>query len=133
MKVQKKAIDSDSQGTLLIEMEKSVLEAFKNKRDDAFRKNFAGEYMGIANDGIKNADAEVAGMHKLDLREVHLENEKVMFPVKDVAILTYKMVVEGSLNGQDISGSVYSSSVYVNREDKWLAVLHTESKAIDAN
>jgi hypothetical protein len=52
-----------------------------------------------------------------------------VFPNKDTAVLTYKVTVQGSFKGEDISGAYYASSVWVNQGGKWLAILHTEVKA----
>jgi Domain of unknown function (DUF4440) len=113
----------------LLDMERVTVEAFKRKDDDAFTRHFAHSYIGIANDGIKGAADEVAGMRKLDIADIRIENETVVFPAENVGLVTYTMVVDGSLKGKDISGSIHTSTVYIHQEGEWKAVLHTESSA----
>jgi hypothetical protein len=112
----------------LIEMEESVLEAFKARDDAAFTRYFSEDYVGIANDGIKTAADEVAGMHKLDVRELSMEDCNTIFPEKNVAVLSYVMIVKARIGDQEVSGKIFSSSVYVSRAGIWRTVLHTESR-----
>jgi Domain of unknown function (DUF4440) len=112
----------------LVSMERETLAAFKAKDERKFTQYFSKEYVGVANDGVKTADAEVAGMNMLDLKSLSLEEDKVTFPTDDVAVVTYKMMVSGKLQGKDISGPIYCSTVYAHRNARWEAMLHTESK-----
>lgn len=112
---------------LLIEMEQAFLTAYKAKDAETFKKNFARDYVGIANDGMQTVDKEIEKMGRFNIRELHMENEKVTFPTESVGIVTYKMVSEGQLDGKEFSGVLYASTVYVERDGQWKAVLHTES------
>jgi uncharacterized protein DUF4440 len=113
----------------LIEKEKAVWEIVKNKHFDAFRKYYADNYSGVSSDGVNDINREVEGVRNVDLKDYSLTDMKVVFPNKATAILTYKVTTQGSFKGQDISGVYYASSVWVNQGGKWLAILHTESKA----
>lgn len=108
-------------------MEKGFLETYKNKDAEAFKKNFADDYVGIANDGMQTVEKEIKKMSRFDVSSIRMEDEEVMFPAEDVAVLTYKMVSEGTFDGKEVSGTIYTSTVYLNRGDKWQVVLHTES------
>ncbi|MDB6063572.1 MAG: hypothetical protein JWM78_3675 [Verrucomicrobiaceae bacterium] len=122
-------LNSDPLSKQLFDMERATVAAFKRKDDRDFSKYFAADYIGVANDGIKTAADEITGMHKLDLEKIDVTDERINFPVKDVAILTYIMVVKGRLGDTDISCSIYTSTVYANQGDTWKSVLHTESTA----
>jgi len=113
----------------LIDRENALWEIVKNKQVDAFRKYYADNYSGVSSDGVRDIDQEVEGVRIVDLKEYSLADTKVVFPNKATAILTYKVTVRGSFQGQDISGVYYASSVWVNQAGKWLAILHTEAKA----
>ena len=113
----------------LIDRENALWEIVKNKQVDAFRKYYADNYSGVSSDGVRNINQEVEGVRIVDLKEYSLADTKVVFPNKATAILTYKVTVRGSFQGQDISGVYYASSVWVNQAGKWLAILHTEAKA----
>ncbi len=120
-------MNSDSDKKSLIEMEKGFLEAYKNKDSEAFKKNFADDYVGVANDGMQTVEKEIKKMSHFDVENIEMQDEKVVFPAENVAVLTYKMVSTGTFDGKKISGSIYASTVYLNRDDEWQAVLHTES------
>lgn len=113
----------------LIDMERELWEIVKNKRVEEFRKYYADNYMGVSSDGVRNINQEVEGVRIVDLKDYTLAEMKVVMPNKATAVLTYKVTVRGSYQGQDISGVYYSSSVWVNQGGKWLAILHTEAKA----
>jgi hypothetical protein len=122
-------VESDSArvGRQLIETERRTVEAFQAKRDSDFTRHFAPGYIGVANDGLKTTADELKGMHALELSALRVEEENVTFPADDVALLTYKMIVEGRRGDVKIDGSIMASTVYVKRDDAWLVVLHTES------
>jgi Domain of unknown function (DUF4440) len=128
-KIGGKAMSQNSPDKALIDREKAVWEVVKNKQVDAFRKYYTDGYSGVSSDGVKDINQEVEGVRIVDLKSYSLADTKVVFPNKGTAVLTYKVTVEGSYQGQDISGVYYASSVWVNQNGKWLAVLHTEAKA----
>ena len=124
-----KAMSQSLPAKALINRETALWEIVKNKQVDAFRKYYADNYRGVSSDGVKDINQEVEGVRNVDLRDYSLTDTKVVFPNKDTAVLTYKVTVEGSYQGQDISGVYYASSVWVNEGGKWLAILHAEAKA----
>jgi hypothetical protein len=128
-KAKGKAISQSSHDKALIDRERELWEIVKNKQVDAFRKYYADNYSGVSSDGVKDINQEVEGVRNVDLKNYSLSDTKVVFPNKGTAVLTYKVSVEGSYQGQDISGVYYASSVWVNQGGKWLAILHTEAKA----
>ncbi len=128
-KTKGKVMSRSSPDKALIDREKALWEIVKNKQVDAFRKYYADNYRGVSSDGIKDINQEVEGVRIVELKAYSLADTKVVFPNKGTAVLTYKVTVEGSYQGQDISGVYYASSVWVNQGGKWLAILHTEAKA----
>lgn len=129
VKTNVKAMSQSSPDKALIDRERAVWEVVKNKQVDAFRKYYADNYSGVSSDGVKDISQEVEGVRNVNLEDYSLADTKVVFPNKDTAVLTYKVTVRGSYQGQDISGVYYASSVWVNQGGKWLAILHTEAKA----
>src|SRR5215475_15139867 len=85
-----KPAKSASNETAITDLEKSAWEAYKNKQGDAFKKLCSKDYYGEYAEGVKNLDGEVADMAKTDLREYSLADVKVVFPSRDVALITYK-------------------------------------------
>jgi hypothetical protein len=124
-----KAMSQSSPEKALIDRERELWEIVKNKQVNTFRKYYADNYSGVSSDGVKDINQEVEGVRNVDLKDYSLADTRVVFPNKDTAVLTYKVTVRGSFQGQDISGVYYASSVWVNEGGKWLAILHTEAKA----
>jgi hypothetical protein len=128
-KTKSKALSQSLPEKALIDRETELWEIVKNKQVDAFRKYYADNYSGVSSDGVRDINQEVEGVRNVDLKDYSLSDTKVVFPNKGTAVLTYKVTVRGSFQGQDISGVYYASSVWVNQGGKWLAILHTEAKA----
>src|SRR5262249_13967203 len=129
VKSKDKAMSQSSLEKALIEREKAVWETIKNKQFDAFRKYYAGNFRAVSSDGVNTINQELEGVRNLDLKHYSLTDMQVVIPNKDTAILTFKVTVQGSYNGQDISGVYYASATWINQNGKWLAILYTEAKA----
>jgi hypothetical protein len=113
----------------IIDLEKSVTEAYRNKQTDGFTKYLAKNYVGVNADGITNVDAEVSAMEKTDLRNYSLADAKVVFPKAGVAVITYKTTVQSSAAGQDTSGIYNVASVWTKRWGKWVLISHAFMKS----
>jgi ketosteroid isomerase-like protein len=124
-----KSDKSATKEAMIMDLEKSVAEAFKNKQTDAFKKYLAPDFSGIDADGIKDADAEVADIEKYDVRENSFADMKVAFPSANIAVVTYKVTTQATSAGKDTSGTYNSASVWTKRDGKWLIALHTFVKA----
>jgi hypothetical protein len=128
-KTTSKATSQSSPEKAVIDREKALWEIVKKKQVEEFRKYYVDNYMGVSSDGIRDINQEVEGVRIVELRSYSLADMKLVFPNKATAILTYKVTVQGSFQGQDFSGVYYCSSVWVDQRGTWLAVLHTEAKA----
>jgi hypothetical protein len=78
---------------------------------------------------MKTADAEIVDASASNLRDYSLADVKVEFPSADVAVITYKVTRQETFDGQDVSGTYNSGSVWIKKAGKWLCVLHTGVKA----
>jgi hypothetical protein len=113
----------------IINLEKAVAEAYKNKQSDAFRKYLARNYVGINADGITKVDTEITEMENTDLRNYSFADMKVVFPKAGVAIVTYKSTVDSSAAGQDTSGAYNVASVWTKRWGNWVLISHAFIKS----
>ena len=127
-KTKGKAMNQSSLHNVVIDREKALWEVVKNKQADVFRTYYADNFSAVYSDGVKDLENEVEGVRNVDLKPYALTEMKAVFPNKVTAVLTYKVTVQGSFKGEDISGAYYASSVWVNQGGKWLAILHTEAK-----
>jgi hypothetical protein len=108
----------------IINLEKSVTEAYKNKKTEVFRKFLAKNYVGINADGITKVDTEITGMENADLRSYSFADVKVIFPKAGVGVITYKTTVQSSAGGQDTSGTYNVASVWAKRWGNWSLISH---------
>lgn len=124
-----KAGKSAANESTIIDLEKSAWEAYKNKQADAFKALMSKDYYGVYAERVKNLDAEVADMAKTDLRDYSFSDTKVVFPHPKLAVLTYKVKVQATFGGNDMSGTYNSGSVWIQHGGKWVGAFHTEAKA----
>src|SRR5215470_4849803 len=117
-----------SSESTITDLEKSAWEAYKNKQADAFKALMSKDYYGVYAEGVKTLDAELAGMAKSDLRDYSFSDIKVVFPHPKMAVMTYKVKLQATADGKDVSGTYNSGSVWVQQGGKWVGALHTEAK-----
>ena len=113
----------------IIDLEKAVTEAYKNKKADMFRKYLAKNYVGINADGTTKRTSEVTEMQNTDLRNYSFTDMKVVFPKAGVAVVTYKARVDSSAAGQDTSRAYNAASVWTKRWGNWLLISHAFIKS----
>ena len=113
----------------IINLEKAVTEAYKNKKTDTFRKFLAKNYVGINAGGITKAGTEISGMENTDLRNYSFADMKVVLPKAGVAVITYKTTVQSTAAGQDTSGTYNVASVWAERWGKWSLISHALIKS----
>jgi len=113
----------------IVNLEKIVTEAFKNKQVETVKKYLVPEFVGLDAEGFKNVDAELADVPKYDVSDNSFANMKVAFPSANMALVTYKVTTQATHNGQDTSGTYNVASVWTKRERKWRLVFHTVMKS----
>ena len=119
---------SGANESTITDLEKSAWEAYKNKQADAFKALMSKDYYGVYAEGMKTLDGEAVDMAKSDLREYSFSDIKVVFPHPKMAVMIYKVKVQATAEGKDISGTYNSGSVWIQQAGKWVGALHTESK-----
>lgn len=124
-------LQSVETATLLINMEQACLDAYKAKDEAAFREHIAEDYVGVSDDGFRTIEDDIAEMNAIDLTKLDSADQKLFFPTPDTGILTYTMMSEGSYDGEEFSSTMYVSTVWVKRDNKWQSVLHNECFADD--
>ena len=120
-----KTIRSATKEAIIVKLEKSVTDAFKNKQTNLFKQHLDPEFNAIDAEGIKDADAEVEDMQKTDLRNYSFADMNVTLLSPKMAIAKYKVTTQSTSSGRDTSGTYYATTVWTKRGGKSLAVLHT--------
>jgi len=109
--------------------EKSAWQAFKDKNADAFKKVVDKDVRCVyANRLSTNLQNELADMQKWDMKSFEFSDFEMFSDEKDVIVTTYKVKVEGTVEGKDMSGTYNAGSVWKMENGQWLAIFHTNIK-----
>jgi uncharacterized protein (TIGR02246 family) len=117
----------------LVTLEKDAWKAWSKGDGDFFRKNLTEDHVqvvagagwvvgreAIATEIAKGAcEVESFDFHDIKLRHV----------TKDVAILSYTATQDASCEGNKMPAKVYSTSIYVKQDGKWLSANYQETPA----
>lgn len=110
-----------------IAKEKAIWDTIRQKDYDAFASMLADEQMEVMPEGVMDKAASVAGVKEFEPSEVNFSDWKFLSVDKDAFVLIYTVAVKGKNQGKEFtSGPVRSSSAWVNRNNKWVAIYHQE-------
>jgi len=110
--------------------EKSAWQAFKDKNADAFKKVVDKDIRCVyANRVSTSLQNELTDMQKWDMKSFEFSDFEIFSDEKDVIVTTYKVKVEGTVDGKDMSGAYNAGSVWKLENGQWLAIFHTNIKA----
>lgn len=113
----------------LIANENKIVDAIV-KKDKATLKSLISPDGGVfGSDGFATHADFLTSIDQLTIKSFKISDEKVIWVDPNTAVLTYKWTGSGSYNGQPIPATVYSSTVWAKKGDKWVAVFHQESEA----
>src|SRR5215212_11369405 len=109
--------------------EKSAWQAFKDKNSDAFKKIVDKDIRSVyANRVSTSLQNELTDMQKWDMKSFQFSDFDILSDEKDVIVTTYKVKLEGTVNGKDMSGTYNAGSVWKLENGQWLAIFHTNIK-----
>src|SRR4029077_6007698 len=108
--------------------EKAAWQIFKDKKSDEFKKLLSADFMGVYSDDIYTLQKQMDAMQKWDMKSFSFTDMNVVFPDADTATITYKVMVEGTYGGKDVSGTYNPGSVWKKHKGEWHAVFHSDTK-----
>ena len=114
----------------LIGMEKQAWEAWKNH--DLTHNSATDDVVFVTENGITQGRDKLDDAMKktpCDVKSYSLDDMKVNWVDKDAALLTYKDEVDGTCGGHRLHPRGYASSLWVNKNGKWLTAFHQASPA----
>jgi|SRR5581483_227460 len=109
--------------------ENAAWQAYKDKNADGFKKVVDKDFKGVYADGMQTLSDELAGMKKWDMKSFAISDYTMFSDEKDVAVTTYTVKLEGTLEGKDMSGTYNCGSVWKMENGQWMAIFHTNVKA----
>lgn len=111
---------------MLVANSRAVWEAYKSRNTAAMKALTADEYVAHTQEGPSNLKQDIDTIQKLTIEAFSIDDPKVTWVTKDVAILTYKCNLKGSYEGRAFK-PVYATEVWVNRGGKWRIISYTET------
>jgi hypothetical protein len=108
--------------------EKAAWQAFKDKNEADFKKVVDKDVRCVYDTGASNMAKELADMKKWDMKSFEISDYDIFSDEKDVVVATYKVKVEGTYEGKDMSGTYNAGSVWKKEGNNWLAIFHTNIK-----
>ncbi len=112
----------------MMEKEKAAWQAFKDKKSDEFKKLLSPDFMAVYSDGIQTKQKEIDSMQKWEMKSFSISDFKLAMPDADTAVMTYKVMVEGTSEGKDASGTYNAGSIWQMKKGEWHPIFHTNMK-----
>jgi hypothetical protein len=108
--------------------EKAAWQAFKDKNEADFKMVVDKDVRAVYDDGISNMQKELDAMKKWDMKSFEISDYDMFSDEKDVIVSTYKVKVDGTYDGKDMSGTYNAGTVWKQENGKWMAIFHTNIK-----
>src|SRR5213082_4171164 len=112
----------------LMAKEQAAWQAFKDKNPDGFKKVVHADFRGVYDEGISDLQKELDDMKKWDMKSFEISDYDMFSDEKDVVVATYKVKVEGTYEGKDMSGTYNAGTVWKQENGEWMAIFHTNVK-----
>ncbi len=114
-----------------------ALIANERKMNDAVAKGDKATFQALVSPNAWSADGGgfmkvsdfIAMFDQVKVSSWSMSDEKVNWLDGNNAIVTYKWTGAGTFQGQPVPGTVYVSTVWTKKGDKWVATYHQESEA----
>ena len=111
----------------LMAAENKMLDDLTKHDKDAFFSAIAPGSWSVDEGGWMKIDDFRQAWDQLKIERSRTSDMKVIPVTATSAIVTYKLEQQGSIGGQPFPAIVYASTVWVQKNGKWRAVLHQES------
>ena len=108
--------------------EQAAWQAFKDKNADGFKKVVHADFRGVYDEGVSDMQKELDDMKKWDMKSFTISDYNIVSVGTDTVMSTYKVVVEGTYDGKDASGTFNAGSVWKMAKGGWQAIFHTNVK-----
>lgn len=113
----------------LIANENKVNEAVAKRDVKTFNDLVAADAISADMGGFIKASEFAKSFDKVKVESWHLMDTKVMWIDDKSAIVTYTWMGKGTYMNQPMPETAYASTVWTDRNGKWVAVFHQETAA----
>jgi Domain of unknown function (DUF4440) len=111
---------------MVINNSRSVWEAYKSRNIAAMKALTAEDYVAHTLEGPSNLKRDIDTIEKLTIESFTIDEPKVVWATKDMAILHYKCNLKGSFEGKHFK-PIYATEVWANRGGKWQILSYAET------
>ena len=113
-----------------IAKEKATWATIEKKDYDAFGNMLTSDYIEVGDDGTYDKAGIIAQLKDFTVADPNFSDWKLMPIDKGAALLMYNVTFKGTFKGQEVPPGPYrASSVWVNRDGKWLAAYYQQTLA----
>ena len=121
-----------SSHTEIMKLEAEFWQAMADQRPEQAAALLAAEAVSVAMFGIHHfSPGEYLSMAQTGpakLTFFEFSNEKVIFPIADVAVATYEVKQIFEMDGQSHEMICFDTTTWVRNNGRWLAAAHTETQ-----
>jgi hypothetical protein len=110
-------------------MEQALHAAVQKGDQAAFKANIADDAMTMDGNGAMPIAEFLKVFGQFKVTSFAIDQSKVMFVNDTTAIHTYRWTGKGTMMGQPLPSPTMTSTVWVKRGGKWVAVFHQETLA----
>jgi len=114
---------------MLIANENKINEAVAKHDVKAFNDLVAADAVSVDGNGVMKVSDFVKTMDQLKIVSWHAMDQKVTWVDDKTAVVGYTWMGSGTYMNQPVPETDYSSTVWTERNGKWVAVFHQESTA----
>ena len=112
----------------MMDKEKAAWQSFKDKKADDFKKVVHADFRGVYAEGVSDTQKELDDMKKWDMKSFTISDYNIVSVGAGTIMSTYKVVLEGTYDGKDSSGTYNAGSVWKMGKGGWQAIFHTNVK-----
>jgi ketosteroid isomerase-like protein len=114
---------------ILVEKEEDGWKAIKTKDYVAWANLIAEDYVGVDALGIRGKSEEEKALHDIDLTDYAITDTRALRLGRNMGLVIYKISLRGTYQGKELPKTLYESSLYVKRGEKWLALFSEDAEA----
>ena len=115
-----------SESEMLVEREKAVWTAFRDKNVEQVKKLVSTDLIAVYPDGIYTFDMRLSSMSRMTMKSFSLGNFNVSMLSNDIAMISYKAKVE---NTDGSANELNCGTVWKMQNGEWEAVFHSDMPA----
>ncbi|MER7004246.1 nuclear transport factor 2 family protein [Dactylosporangium sp. NPDC000555] len=114
---------------LLLALEQDLWRANRDGDADFYRANLTDDALLVSRFGIasKSAVVPMIAANRNPFVRTELSGQQVRFLGPTSALVTYRADYTARVDGADVDLSVLATTVYVERDGRWLVALHQQT------